>query len=147
MAPGTKGSKNDLFSGPPFFVFFRVFSTFFTFFQEKFLGLMATFARTGISMPQKIGQPKNRNQKMKQRKRYETIKTKFKNQINEKNVSKINRSNEIQKMIQNNEIRFYMVKARNLNFGYMVKARIDLKNDKKSDRNHRKNDRKPRKFD
>jgi hypothetical protein len=83
MAPGTKGSKNDLFSGPPFFVFFRVFSTFFTFFQEKFLGLMATFARTGISMPQKNKKIKNRNQKMKQRKRYETIKIKFKNPINE----------------------------------------------------------------
>ena len=64
-----------------------------------------------------------------------------------KMIQRSDRSNEKQKMIQNNEIRFYMVKARNLNFGYMVKARIDLKNDKKSDRNHRKNDQKPRKFD
>jgi hypothetical protein len=77
-ALGTKGSKNDLFSGPPFFVFFRVFSTFFMFFQEKFLGLMATFDRTGISMPQEIGQPKNETKKKDQRNKYKTQKIKSK---------------------------------------------------------------------
>ena len=65
---------------------------------------MATFDRTGISMPQKIGQPKNRNQKMKQRNPYETRKPKLKNQINEKNGPTIDRSNEIQKSMKTMKI-------------------------------------------
>jgi len=53
------------------------------FFQEKFLGLMATFDRTGISMPQEIGQPKNETKKKDQRNKYKTQKIKFKDPINE----------------------------------------------------------------
>ena len=72
---------------------------------------MATFDRTGISMPQEIGQPKNETKKKDQRNKYEIQKIKFNDQSMKKMIQQSNRSNEIQTMVKNNKIEFHMVTA------------------------------------
>jgi hypothetical protein len=84
MAPGTKGSKNDLFSGPPFFVFFRVFSTFFTFFGKNFSDSWQHSPGPGFRCHKKLDNQKIETKKKDQRNPYESQKPKLKNQINEK---------------------------------------------------------------
>ena len=70
---------------------------------------MATFDRTGISMPRKIGPPKNETKKKDQRNKYETQKIKSING----NIESIKPKDpmKIQKSIENNEFGFYMVTA------------------------------------
>ena len=73
---------------------------------------MATFDRTGISMPQEIGQPKNETKKKDQRNKYETQKIKFNDQsMKTIESTKSKDPMKIQKMFKNNEFEFHMVTA------------------------------------